>query len=191
MREFRRQASASKPLESGEEGDLLERSSHGDRASEDRLVAAYLGMIIRLAEARSDRGLLVSDLVQEGALGLVQAVRDFNGGNGRRDFAAFAEQRVGEQMDAALSVEAAAVRDGELLVAAANDYERTEILLRRTLQRPATVAEIAEKLEWTVERTSYVGEVVADARRRHDEELLSFLDPEALEGDPGDDDESN
>lgn len=190
MSEFRRQASSSKPLESGEEADLLERSAQGDRASEDRLVAAYLGMIIRLAETRSDRELLTSDLVQEGALGLVQAVRDFNG-NRQRDFAAFAEQKVGEQMDAALSAEAAAVRDGELLVAAANDYERTEILLRRTLQRPVTVAEIAEKLEWTVERTSYVGEVVADARRRHDEELLTFLDPDALDGDPGDDDESN
>jgi hypothetical protein len=84
-------------------------------------------------------------------------------------------------MDAAIAAEAASVRDAELLVAAANDYERTEILLRKTLLRPATEAEIAEKLEWTVERTRYVAQVVADARRRHDAELLAFIDPDVVD----------
>ena len=41
--------------------------------------------------------------------------------------------------------------------------------------------EIAEKLEWTVDRTRYVATVVADARRRHDEELLAFIDPDAAD----------
>jgi DNA-directed RNA polymerase sigma subunit (sigma70/sigma32) len=84
-------------------------------------------------------------------------------------------------MDAALAAEAAAVREGEQLVAAANDYEKTEILLRRTLRRAPTDAEIAQKLEWTVERTRYIAEVVADARRRHDEELLAFIDPDSVD----------
>jgi DNA-directed RNA polymerase sigma subunit (sigma70/sigma32) len=86
-------------------------------------------------------------------------------------------------MDAAIAAEAAAVRDGELLVAAANDYERTELLLRREIHRPPTASEIAEKLEWTVDRTQYVASVVADARRRHDEELLEFIDPDAIDFD--------
>jgi DNA-directed RNA polymerase sigma subunit (sigma70/sigma32) len=137
-------------------------------------------MVLRLAEARADRGLPVGDLVQEGSLGLVEAVRTF-GDEAGDDFGAFAERKAGEQMDAALAAEAAAVRDAELLVAAASDYERTEILLHKLLRRPATEAEIAEKLEWTVDRTRYVAAVVADARRRHDEELLAFIDPDAAE----------
>jgi DNA-directed RNA polymerase sigma subunit (sigma70/sigma32) len=84
-------------------------------------------------------------------------------------------------MDAAIEAEAAAVREGEQLVAAANDYERVEIMLRKTLRRAATDAEIAQKLEWTVERTRYVAQVVADARRRHDEELLAFIDPDSID----------
>src|SRR5947207_684313 len=80
-------------------------------------------------------------------------------------------------MDAALAAETATVREAELLVAAASDYERTEILLHKLLRGPATEAEIAEKLEWTVDRTRYVAKVVADARLRHDEELLAFMDP--------------
>ena len=88
-------------------------------------------------------------------------------------------------MDAALDAEATAVRDAEQLVAAASDYERTVILLRRVLGRTATEAEIAEKLEWTVERTRYVAQVVAEARRRHDEELLAFIDPDSVVDDDG------
>ena len=133
----------------------MERAALGDLASQERLVAANLAMVLRLAEARADRGLPVGDLVQEGSLGLLEAVRTF-ATDGGADFGAFAERKAGEQMDAALAAETATVREAELLVAAASDYERTEILLHKLLRRPATEAEIAEKLEWTVDRTRYV-----------------------------------
>lgn len=180
MQDLRRQARITPPLRNGEEKSLLESSARGDRTSQERLVAAYLGMVIKLAEAREDMGLLVPDLVQEGSLGLVEAITSF-AASGGHDFAKFAEQKVAEQMDAAIASEAAAVRDAELLVAAASDYERTELLLRRELKRPATENEIAENLEWTVERTQYVARVVAEARRQHDEELLQFIDPDAID----------
>lgn len=180
MLDLERQAREMPPLRGGEEEALLERSALGDRASVDRLVAAHLGQVIGLARSRQDRGLSVPDLVQEGSIGLVEAVRSF-AASGAPDFTSFAEHKVVEQMDAALAAEAAAVRDAELLVAAANDYERVELLLRRDLHRPATESEIAQKLEWTVERTRYVAQVVADARQAHDEEMLAFIDPEAVD----------
>jgi len=177
-----------RPLQPGEEQTLLERAALGDRPSEDRLVAGHLAMVIRLAGSRGDQRLSVADLVQEGSIGLVEAVRAF-AGSGAPDFASFAEARVGAQMDAAVEAEAAAVRDAHLLVNAATDYERTEILMRHELGRPPTDPELAEKLEWSVERTHYVAQVVADARRGHDEELLTFIDPEAIEIDDDEDDE--
>jgi RNA polymerase primary sigma factor len=175
-----------RPIEQAEQNALLERASRGDRASEEQLVAANLPMVIRLANTRKDRGLASADLVQEGSIGLVEAIRTFVG-SGAADFGRFAEDRVGVRMDMAIEGEAASVRDAELLVAAATDYERTEILMRRELMRSPTEAELAEKLEWTVDRTRYVAQVVAEARRRHDEELLAFVDPDAI--DIGDDDD--
>jgi DNA-directed RNA polymerase sigma subunit (sigma70/sigma32) len=139
-------------------------------------------MVIQMAEAREGKGLSIPDLVQEGSVGLVEAVRGF-AASPESDFAGFAALRVGVQMDAAIAAEAASVRDAELLVAAANDYQMTELRLRHALHRDATASEIAQKLEWTVERTVYVASVVADARRRHDEELLAFIDPEAIDFD--------
>jgi RNA polymerase primary sigma factor len=180
MSDLRRQARITPPLQAGEQDVLLEKSARGDRASQERLVAANLGLVIRLAEAREARGLSVPDLVQEGSIGLVEAVRSFPKSDDA-EFTAFARRKVGEQMDAAIAAEAAAVREAEQLVAAATDYERTAVLLRRTLQRTPTDAEIAEKLEWSVDRTRYVAEVVAEAQRRHDEELLAFIDPDAVD----------
>jgi RNA polymerase primary sigma factor len=143
-------------------------------------------MVIELAGTRKDQGLSAADLVQEGSIGLVEAIRSF-AGSGAGDFGSFAQDRVGLQMDAAIASEAASVRDAQLLVAAATDYERTEILMRLELQRDPSEAELAEKLEWTIDRTRYVAHVVADARRRHDEELLAFIDPDAINF--GDDDD--
>jgi len=180
MHDLRGQARMTPPVGESEQAVLLEKSALGDRKSQERLVAANLGLVIRLAEAREDKGLSLPDLVQEGSLGLFEAVRSF-ATSGEVDFARFAEQRIGEQMNAAIAAEATAVRDAELLVAAAGDYERTWVLLRRLLGHDPTAAQIAEKLEWTVDRTRYVAQVVAEARRRHDEELLAFVDPDAIE----------
>ena len=77
MRDLRQQARTTASIEPGEQERLLEKSALGDRASLDRLVAANLGMVIRLAEGRQDKGLSVPDLVQEGSLGLVEAARTF------------------------------------------------------------------------------------------------------------------
>jgi len=187
MEDLRRQASAAAPLAAGEAEKLLKQSALGDRASQEKLVAASLGMVIRLADARPDQGLPVLDLVQEGSIGLVEAVQTF-ADSGESDFAVFAERKVGQQMEVAIAAEAAAVREAELLITAAADYDRVEMLLARELHRAPSEKEIAEKLEWSVERTHYVAQVVAEARRRHDEELLAFIDPEAIDFGDGDDD---
>ena len=188
LRELMLRARSAGTITSAEEGGLLERAALGDPISQDRLVAVHLDRVIRQASARAEQGLSVPDLVQEGSIGLLEAVRTF-ADSGEADFGRFADERIGAQMEAAITAEGAAVHEGELLVAAATDYERAELVLRRLLQREPTAAELAEKLEWTLDRTTYIAQVVADARRRYDEELLAFIDPEAMDLDDLDDDE--
>jgi DNA-directed RNA polymerase sigma subunit (sigma70/sigma32) len=182
-------ARSARPLAKSDEAMLLTRAGLGDRSSQDRLVAAHMDRVIRLAAARGEQALSLADLVQEGSIGLLHAVRTF-ADSGETNFTTFAEAGIGAQMDAALAAEAAAVREGELLVAAATDYERAELVLARILHRAPTAAELAEKLEWTVDRTLYVANVVADARRRYDEEMLAFIDPEAIDLEDDDDERS-
>jgi len=180
LRELIREARSQRPLQPGEQDQLLRRAATGDEASQDRLIAVYLPTVVRLAAARSDEGLSVPDLVQEGSIGFIEAMRTF-AASGEPDFAPFAEACIAAQLANAIETEASAVRDEKLLIAAAEDYDRTELVLARELHRAPSEAELAEKLEWTVERTRYVAQVVADARKRHDEELLAYIDPDAID----------
>jgi RNA polymerase primary sigma factor len=169
-----------KPIGAGELDELLRRAGAGDKASQDRLVEAYLPTVARMAAARAGQGLPVSDLEQEASIGLLEAIRGFSA-SGESDFGRFAEKHIAAQLAVAIDAEAAAVREAQQLVTAAEDYDRVDVLLRRELHRAPTEVELARKLEWTVERTRYVAQVVKEARRRHDEELLAFIDPEAID----------
>ena len=175
LRELISEAKSRRPLRPGEEAQLLREAARGDQDSQDRLVAEYLPTLVRLANERSHEGLSIPDLVQEGSIGLIQAMREFPS-SGETAFAPFAESRIAAQFSAAIEAEAASVSDAKLLIAAAEDYDRTEIVLRGELHHEPTEQELAEKLEWTLDRTRYVAQVVAEARKRHDEELLAFID---------------
>jgi len=164
-------------LDAAEQDELLRRSGEGDKASEDRLVEAFLPTVVRIAAARGEQSMPLADLVQEGSIGLIQAIRTFSA-SGEADFMHFAEAHVAAQLDNALAAEAAAIREAQQLVIASEEYDRVEMVLARELHRAPTEVEIAQKLEWTVERTQYVEQAVTEARRRHDEELLAFIDPE-------------
>ncbi len=173
------------PLRPGEEARLLESvSSAGEpNPARERLLETHLQIVLAVATQKQGRGLGISDLFQEGSVGLLQAIASYRPG-GQGDFNAYARGRVALAIEDALAGEAEAVRQERLLMEAANDYERVELLLSSELRRAPTAAEIGARLEWTPRRTEQIREIVAEARRRHDEELLLYIDPERIEVDP-------
>ena len=67
------------PMLSREEEATLARRSHGgDVAAARRLVTSHLRFVIKIARGYRSYGLPMTDLVQEGTIGLIQAVRRFN-----------------------------------------------------------------------------------------------------------------
>ena len=67
-----------------EERDLARRAEAGDIDAGRRLIASHLRVVIKIARAYRGSGLPMSDLVQEGTLGLIHAVRRFNPDRGVR-----------------------------------------------------------------------------------------------------------
>ncbi len=159
---------------------LLRAAGLGDADARDALTQAHLDWVIGAARERADRGLSVADLFQEGTIGLLEAIDQFPPSD-RDDFEAFARERVAARMDRALGDEQRVVKEGRMLVQAAEEYVGAEISVRNELGRTASDAELAEKLKWSVSRTKEIGQIVADARRRHDEELLEYLEPEDID----------
>ncbi len=166
--------------EGSQQEQLLRAAGRGDRQAREAVAKANLGWVAGAAAARADRGLAEADLFQEGVVALLEAIETF-AASGEADFEAFARRRVAARMEVALDEEQRAVRDTEMLVRAAEDYAAAELTIERELGRRATDSELAARLEWSMERTVTVGEMVAEARRRYDEELLQYLDPADIE----------
>ena len=164
----------------GDQARLVEAATKGDPQARESLIRAQLGWVQQAAGQRVGRGLSEGDLVQEGSIGLMKAIDEFPG-SGRSDFEAFAREQDSEHMEQAIAQEDSAQEESRRLVQAAEDYQLAEFSLRRELGRDATPAEIAAKLEWPQDRTDAIAHMVAEARRRHDEELLNYLDPEDLD----------
>lgn len=61
-----------------EERDLALRCRAGDRSAERRLVQSHLRLVLKLARAYRRFGASLPDLVQEGTIGLIQAIRKFD-----------------------------------------------------------------------------------------------------------------
>jgi RNA polymerase sigma-32 factor len=71
-------------LDRDEETELARRAERGDGEALHRLVASHLRYVIKIARRYRGWGLPMSDLIQEGTLGLVQAVRRFDPERGVR-----------------------------------------------------------------------------------------------------------
>jgi DNA-directed RNA polymerase sigma subunit (sigma70/sigma32) len=168
------------PLRPGEQKDLLDRIQRGpDEGAVARLLETRLGMVLKLAYEKRGRGLSIGDLFQEGSVGLLASIRAFPAAV-EADFEAFTSAQTALAMEDALLAEEESVRQERLLVEAAADYDRVELQLAGELRRQPTAAEIGERLEWTPERTEHIRAIVVEARRRHDEELLLYVEPEEV-----------
>jgi RNA polymerase sigma factor (sigma-70 family) len=154
---------------------LIEAAGRGDQSARESLTNAHLDWVLSAARERADRGLSQSDLFQEGTIGLMEAIRSFPT-SGHTDFEAFVREQVAGHMERALGDEQKAVDDSRMLLQAAHDYVEAELRARQELGRSATNLELAAKLEWSTQRTEEIGLMVADARRRHDEEILQYLE---------------
>lgn len=71
-------------LAAEEERALALRAEAGDEEAMERLVTSHLRFVVKIARSYRGWGLPMSDLVQEGVLGLVQAVRRFDPDRGVR-----------------------------------------------------------------------------------------------------------
>ena len=120
---------------------LLRAARRGDRGAQDRLVRRHLPLIRSLARRYRGYGLPFEDLVQEGALGLLEAIDRYEPARGP-DFVAFARFRIRRAMRTALTDQARLIRLPKQIVERRRALDRTEARLEAAGTRP-TLAELA------------------------------------------------
>jgi RNA polymerase sigma factor (sigma-70 family) len=139
-----------KLLDAAGEQALARRARAGDAEAERQLIEANLRLVISLARRYVHRGLSLLDLIEEGNVGLLHAVRKFDPDRGTR-FSTYATWWIRQAIVRALANQARMVRlpvHVELLL---SQYAKTQRALAQELGRAPTSAEVAARLGRTVD----------------------------------------
>lgn len=128
-----------------EERELALRAQTGDAEAERRMVEANLRLVFKIAKQYANRGLPLVDLIEEGNLGLLRAVKKFRPDRGTR-FSTYATWWIRQSVVRALANQARMIRlpvHVELLLAR---YLRKQAALTQQLGRSPSLQEIADAM---------------------------------------------
>ena len=147
---FFREASRHPLLTAEEEIELAKRIEMGDLAAKDRMVNANLRLVVSIARKFQGQGLPLSDLIQEGMLGLIRAVEKFDWRKGFK-FSTYGTLWVRQAIGRGLANTSRTVRLPVHIASLARKIGDRERELGAQLGREPTDEEIADSLEMTLE----------------------------------------
>lgn len=158
----------------GDEARLAEKSAQGQEDARLALTNLGLRRVVELAKGYTGYGCLLLDLIQEGSLGLWQAVSQYRGG----DYPAWRDYYIHFYMEKAVFQQVRANGVGGKLREAVEDFRQVDERLLSELGRNPTLEEIAQELHMSPEQAFSVQKVLTNAR------LLSRIRPEEEESRP-------
>ena len=139
---------------------LAMECTEGKPGAAERLLNVSLSRVVELAMAHTGRGVLLLDLIQEGSLGLWQAISGFEGGN----FENTAIWYIRQYLAKAIVWQARANGVGQKMRERLEDYRSVDERLLAELGRNATLEEIALEMHITPEEAEQVRDTLDSAR---------------------------
>ncbi len=124
------------------------------------LTDLLLSRVVELARSFTGRGVLLLDLIQEGSLGLWQALQTYQQG----DIEAHCDRYIRQYMTFAVLLQAREAGVGSKMRQAMEDYRDTDRKLLVELGRNPTVEEIAQALHMSMEEAMTVSETLDSAQ---------------------------
>ena len=165
----------------GDETLLAEQAAHGDENAMLMLTNLGLSRVVQIAKEHVGSGVLLLDLIQEGSLGLWQAIGNYRDG----DYASARDRMIHLYMAKAIFLQARARGVGEKLRTAMEDLRQVDERLLGELGRNPTIEELAQELHLDPEQVSAVQKMLDDAhvllRLKPQEEEESSEDEQAVE----------
>ncbi|HEY3429643.1 MAG TPA: RNA polymerase sigma factor RpoD/SigA [Cyclobacteriaceae bacterium] len=136
-----------------EEVNLAKRIKDGDTLALDKLTKANLRFVVSVAKQYQNRGLPLSDLINEGNVGLIKAGMRFDETRGFK-FISYAVWWIRQSIIQALAEQSRVVRLPLNKIGAINKIARVTGELEQSLERDPTDQELAEKLDTTIDTIS-------------------------------------
>ncbi len=194
--EERRRQRAKRPVREGKAAWDKERTrelfrlykEEGDEEAREQLIVSHLNLVRFLASKFKNRGEPMDDLLQVGTIGLIKAIDRFDPARGL-EFTTFATPTIMGEIKRHFRDKGWSVRVPRRLQELSAKVNTTTDELTRELQRPPSVAEVAERLGATVDEvleamessTAYSSVPLEGTGQDSDEDAPSILDHYAAE----------
>ena len=156
-----------------EEVDLAKRIKQGDQLALERLTKANLRFVVSVAKQYQNQGLSLSDLINEGNLGLIKAAQRFDETRGFK-FISYAVWWIRQSILQALAEQSRIVRLPLNKVGSLNKINRAFSELEQEFEREPSVEELANMLEIPTEEV----ETTLGVAARHVSMDAPFVDGE-------------
>jgi RNA polymerase nonessential primary-like sigma factor len=154
------------PLLTAEEEVYFARKvQKGDEAARHRMIESNLRLVVKIARRYMNRGLPLLDLIEEGNLGLIHAVKKFDPERGFR-FSTYATWWIRQTIERGIMNQTRTIRLPIHVIKEINVYLRTARKLTQELDRdptPEEIAQVAQKPKADVERLLGLNERVTSA----------------------------
>ncbi|MBU1888350.1 MAG: RNA polymerase sigma factor RpoD/SigA [Candidatus Omnitrophica bacterium] len=145
-------------LTADQEKSLARKIKRGDKNARKKMIQSNLRLVINIAKRYSRLGVPIMDLIEEGNLGLIKAVKKFNPSRGYR-FSTYGAWWIKQYITRAIANQGKTIRIPVYMTEIINRWKRDTERLTQKYGRKPKLKEIAKSMKLSLRRVREISEI--------------------------------